>query len=29
VREYDGKAYEDVTVRDASPLIWTPAEPRE
>lgn len=24
VREYDGKNYEDVTVRDASPLIWTP-----
>ena len=23
-RDYDGKAYEDVTVRDASPLIWTP-----
>jgi hypothetical protein len=29
VREYDGKNYEDVTVRDASPLIWTPAEARE
>jgi len=29
VREYEGKAYEDVTVRDASPLIWTPMEPRE
>lgn len=29
VREYDGKNYEDVTVRDASPLIWTPAEVRE
>jgi hypothetical protein len=27
-REYDGKNYEDVTVRDASPLIWTPLEPR-
>lgn len=25
-REYEGKAYEDVTVRDASPLIWTPLE---
>jgi hypothetical protein len=24
VREYEGKNYEDVTVRDASPLIWTP-----
>ncbi len=24
VRDYEGKAYEDVTVRDASPLIWTP-----
>ena len=23
-REYEGKAYEDITVRDASPLIWTP-----
>jgi hypothetical protein len=23
-REYEGKNYEDVTVRDASPLIWTP-----
>ncbi len=29
VRQYDGKNYEDVTVRDASPLIWTPAEARE
>lgn len=29
VRQYDGKNYEDVTVRDASPLIWTPAEVRE
>lgn len=27
-REYDGKNYEDVTVRDASPLIWTPLEPK-
>jgi len=27
-REYEGKNYEDVTVRDASPLIWTPLEPR-
>lgn len=25
-REYEGKSYEDVTVRDASPLIWTPLE---
>lgn len=25
-RVYDGKSYEDITVRDCSPLIWTPAE---
>lgn len=29
VREYEGKAYEDVTVRDCSPLIWTPMEVKE
>lgn len=23
-RQYEGKNYEDVTVRDCSPLIWTP-----
>lgn len=23
-REHEGKSYEDVTVRDASPLIWVP-----
>jgi hypothetical protein len=25
-RIYEGKSYEDITVRDCSPLIWTPAE---
>ena len=25
-RVYEGKSYEDITVRDCSPLIWTPAE---
>jgi len=25
-REYEGKNYEDVTVRDAPPRIWTPLE---
>jgi len=26
VRQYEGKNYEDVTVRDCSPLIWTPQD---
>lgn len=25
-RVHEGKSYEDITVRDCSPLIWTPAE---
>jgi hypothetical protein len=25
-RVYEGKSYEDITVRDCSPLIWTPVE---
>lgn len=28
-RVYEGKSYEDITVRDCSPLIWTPLEIRE